>query len=148
MFGCSPKKNDIDLSNLPVIKPKKVVNTNTGIKDSTFPNNNEFIEDLDTYQSKDNLLSKFKFGKKDPFSLGETQFNQLSSHLKLTGFLNTKKEKYVFVKYLGNEGIISEDSVGGLNTEFLPYGAKVINIDVKKKLLKISYDNEDFVFEL
>ena len=52
------------------------------------------------------------------------------------------------MKYLGNEGIISEDSIGGLNTEFLPDGAKVINIDTKKRQLKINFDNEDFLFEL
>ena len=66
----------------------------------------------------------------------------------MTGFLNTEEETYAFVKYLGNEGIISQDSVGGLNTEFLPEGAKVINIDTKRSQLKINLDNEDFIFEL
>ena len=92
-------------------------------------------------------LSKFKVGKKDPFSENETKINQFSSDFKLTGFLNTEEETYAFVKYLGNERIISKDSVGGLNTEFLPEGAKVINIDSKEKQLKISFDDEDYIFE-
>ena len=71
-----------------------------------------------------------------------------SSNFELTGFLNTEKRKFVFVNYLGNEGIISEDSIGGLNTEFLPDGAKVITIDLKRKQLKINLENEDFTFEL
>ena len=49
---------------------------------------------------------------------------------------------------MGNEGAISENSIGGLNTNLLPNGAKVINIDNKKMQLKISFDNEDFIFEL
>ena len=149
LFSCSQKNNsNLDLSNLPVIKPKKVTNTDKANQDKINTNNNEFIENLDSFQTKDNLLSKFKFGKKDPFSPGVTQFNQFSSNFELTGFLNTEGGKYAFVKYLGNEGFISEDSIGGLNTEFLPDGAKVINIDAKKRKLKISFANEDFIFEL
>jgi hypothetical protein len=48
---------------------------------------------------------------------------------------------------MGNEGRISEDSIGGLNTNLLPNGAKVININTKERVLKISFDNEDFIFE-
>ena len=140
LFGCSQKNNnvDLDLSNLPVIKQKEVLNTDKNKKE-TISNNDEFFEDLETFKSKDNLLSRFKFGKKDPFSPGNTQFNEFSSNFELTGFLNTEGEKFVFVKYLGNEGIISEDSVGGLNTEFLPAGAKVININPQnqEKYIKV-----------
>lgn len=147
LFGCSQQNNNIDFSNLPVIKPKKAVNKEEGNADNLITNNDKFIKDLDTFKSRENLLSNFKFGKKDPFSPGYTQFNQFSSNFELTGFLKTEGENYVFVKYLGNEGIISEDSIGGLNTNLLPNGAKVIEIDTKKKKLKISFDNEDFIFD-
>ena len=93
-------------------------------------------------------MSQFKFGKKDPFSESEFQVNKLSSDFKLTGLLNTKVEKYVFVNYLGNEGTISEKSIGGVNTNLLPKGAKVIKIDFKAMTLTINYDNENFKFEL
>ncbi len=106
------------------------------------------IKDLVIFQSKDKLLSKVKIGKKNPFSQDETGVNQFSSNFKLTGFLNTNTKQYVFVNYLGNEGTISKDSVGGLNTNLLPNGAKVITINFKEKQLKISYDNEDYIFEL
>ena len=128
--ACSQKNNNIDLSNLPVIKQKEVVDAKKESKDEV--KFDEFIEDLVPFNSSKQLLSKFKFGKKDPFSVGDTQLNKFSSNFELTGFLNTEEETYAFVKYLGNEGIISQDSVGGLNTEFLPEGAKVINIDTKK----------------
>jgi len=144
LFGCSQKNNDIDLdlSNLP--KPKKIKDDFLK-KDSSIEDNQSFIKDLEVFQSKDNLLSEFKFGKKDPFSKDETKFNQFSSDFKLTGFLNTKKDNYVFVS---NKGAISENSIGGSNTNLLPNGAKVINIDSKNKKLKINFDNEVYIFEL
>ena len=141
LFSCS-KKYDLDLSNLP--KPKKAVKKDTEKKNSI---ESKYLKDLVPLNSSEQLLSKFRFGKKDPFSEGETQVNQFSSDFKLTGYLNTNIEKYVFVRYLGNEGSISEDSIGGLNTNLLPNGAKVINIDTRKKQLKISFDNEDFIFD-
>lgn len=146
LFGCSQKNNNIDLSNLPVLKPKEVVNTNKDNEDVINSNNNEFIEDLVPYKSKEKVLSKFKIGKKDPFS--EYQVNKLSSDFNLTGFLNTDEGKYVFVNYLGNEGTISKNSIGGVNTNLLPKGAKVINIDSKAMRLTINYENENFIFEL
>ena len=94
------------------------------------------------------LQQNIKFGKKNPFSKGEAQLNQFSSNFKLTGFLNTDIKKYFFVNYLGKKGTISEDSIGGLNTDLLPNGAKVKTIDPNKKQLKISFDNEDYIFEL
>ena len=60
--------------------------------------------------------------------------NQFKSDFKLTGFLNTNNNKYVFVSYLDNKGTITEESIGGLNTNLLPNGAKVINIDPKKEI--------------
>ena len=148
LFSCSQKNNilDTDLSNLP--KPKKTKLTEEDPNSFIQQENKKFIKDLDIFQSKDKLLSEVKIGKKNPFSQGETDLNQFSSNFKLTGFLNTETKQYVFVTYLGSEGTISEDSVGGLNTNLLPNGAKVITIDSKRRQLKISLENEEFIFEL
>ena len=148
LISCSQKSNiiDFDISDLP--KPKKINSSEEeSSKELIPPVNKKFIQDLDIFQSRENLLSKFKIGKKDPFSNNETQDNKFSSDFEIKGFLNTEIEKYFFVSYLGNEGSISEDSIGGLNTNLLPNGAKVINIDIKKRELKISFDNEDYLFE-
>ena len=147
LFSCSQKNNilDTDLSNLP--KPKKTKLTEEDPNSFIQQENKKFIKDLDIFQSKDKLLSEVKIGKKNPFSQGETDLNQFSSNFKLTGFLNTETKQYVFVTYLGSEGTISEDSIGGLNTNLLPNGAKVTNIDSKEKQLKISFDDEDYIFE-
>ena len=52
------------------------------------------------------------------------------------------------MNYLNNKGTLSEDSIGGINTDLLPNGAKVIFIDPLGMKLKINFKNEDFVFEL
>ena len=148
LVSCSQKNNiiDFDISDLP--KPKNIQPAKDEIEELTQQDNKKFIQDLDIFQSKDKLLSKVNIGKKNPFSKGETELNQFSSNFRLTGFLNTETKQYVFVSYLGSEGTISEDSVGGLNTNLLPNGAKVITIDSKERQLKISFDNEDYIFEL
>ena len=148
LLSCSQKNSnfDIDLSDLP--KPKKIKINDQLEKDADIEANKLFISELVPFEAREKLLSKSKFGKKDPFSESETKVNQFSSDFKLTGFLNTEIEKYVFVSYLGNEGAISGDSIGGLNTNLLPDGAKVITIDYEERQLKISFDNEDFIFEL
>ena len=52
------------------------------------------------------------------------------------------------MSYSGNEGTITEESIGGLNTDLLPVGAKVLNIDPKNMKLIIEFDNENLTFEL
>ena len=146
LFSCS-KNNiiDFDISDLP--KRKNIKPAEKGDKEFVEAENKKFIKDLDIFESKEKVLTKFKIGKKDPFSKGETQVNQFSSDFKLTGFLNTKKDNYVLVSYQGKKGSISEDSIGGSNTNLLPNGAKVIKIDSKKSQLEINFDNEVFIFE-
>ena len=145
LISCSTKDKiiDIDLSNLP--KPK----INNNVKKELDQNQSKkFVKDLVPFKNKEQLLSQFKFGKKDPFSLSESKENKFSSNFKLKGFLNTEVKKYVFVMYLGEEGTLSEQSIGGINTKLLPKGAKIINIDSKAMRLTINFENENFVFEL
>ena len=55
--------------------------------------------------------------------------------------VNSQTKKYVFVIYQDKHGTISENSIGGLNTNFLPKGAEVLNIDITNKKLIIKFDN-------
>ena len=147
LLSCSQKINtDFDLSNLP--KPKKVNTTKNDNKQSKNLIDKSYISNLKPLKDREKILSKFKYGKKDPFSESDIQFNNIYADLKITGFLNAQSKKYVFVNYLGNEGAVSEKSIGGVNSNLLPEGAKVINIDNKKLELTINYKNENFVFEL
>jgi len=138
-------KFDIDISNFKSTKTKEI--TNESKKNSFDLENKLYIEDLVTLKNREQILSNTKFGKKDPFSKDDVQINKLNSDLKLTGFLNTEKNKYAIVKYLNNEGKLTEESVGGLNTNLLPNGAKVIKIDPKNNKLIISLNKENFIFK-
>ena len=146
--SCKKKADNFDISFAPLNKSKDTELNDQDNKNTFNPENNLIIKDLVPLKSKQELLSKVKFGKKDPFSQGELQSNKLNLNLKLTGFLNTEFNKYVFVSYLDNEGTITEGSIGGLNTNLLPKGAKVISINSKNMKLTINYENENFIFEL
>ena len=147
IFGCTPKDNNINFDFTTLKKTKKIELNNKDLNEINYENN-ALIKDLVPLKNKQEILSKIKFGKKDPFSEGESQSNKILKDLILTGFLNTENNKYVFVSYLDNEGTITEDSIGGVNTTLLPNGAKVINIDPKNMQLTISFDNENFIFEM
>tara|TARA_B100001093_G_scaffold409766_1_gene398858 strand:+ start:90 stop:590 length:501 start_codon:yes stop_codon:yes gene_type:complete len=148
LLGCSQNniKVDTDLSNLP--KPKKVKLINKVDQTKPKPVDKKFISDLVPFKDREKVVADFKFGKKDPFSQEEIQVNKLSSDFKLKGFLTTPNNKYVLVNYLDMEGTITEESIGGVNTNLLPNLAKVLNIDPKSKKLIIFYENEKFIFEL
>ena len=107
-----------------------------------------FIKDLVPFETREKVQSKIKYGKKNPFSQGEIELNELNSNLELTGILNTKVNKFALVNYLNKEGTITENSIGGLNTNLLPKGAKVTNIDAQKMQLSINYKNKTFIIEL
>ena len=139
--------NDIDFDFSTLRKSKIKSNIDNENKKGGQPGKESFIRELVPYKNNKEILSITKFGKKDPFSKG-SQENKINLNLKLTGFLNTDSNKYAFVRYLNNKGTITEGSIGGVNTFLLPNGAKVITIDSKQNQLKISLDNEDFIFEL
>ena len=147
LFSCSKKNNDIDFDFSTLKKSKKVNEKKIENKTQNNQIDKSFIKDLITFEPREKIQSKVKYGKKDPFSEG-IQVNKLNLNLKLTGFLNTNNDKYAFVRYLNNKGTITEASIGGVNTNLLPNGAKVINIDPKNMKLTIKFENEDFVFEL
>tara|TARA_A100001035_G_scaffold144838_1_gene113963 strand:+ start:63 stop:560 length:498 start_codon:yes stop_codon:yes gene_type:complete len=145
--SCSKTNNNTDFDFSTLRKSKIKSNIDNENKKGAQPDKESFIEELVPYKNNKEILSITKFGKKDPFSKG-LQVNKINLNLKLTGFLNTDNNKYAFVRYLNNKGTITEASIGGVNTNLLPNGAKVINIDPKNMKLTIKFENEDFVFEL
>ena len=147
LTSCSQKNSnfDIDLSNLP--KPKPINKIDEKNEQSVNSDIQKYIKDLIPFKKRKEITAKFKSGKNDPFS--ETKLTlDVFKNLKLTGFLNTDSEKYVFVSYLGNKGTISMESIGGLNTNLLPDGAKVRDIDIKRMKLIIDFKNKEYFFEL
>ena len=149
LIGCSQQNSnniDFDFSNLK--KPKKITTIEKVKKVNEDFENIPLLKDLIPLKNKQEILSNTKFGKKDPFSKSGIQTNQLNSAFKLTGFLKSKSDVYALVIYLDNQGSLTEESVGGINTNLLPNGAKVIKIDSKNNKLIIDFENEKFIFEL
>ena len=148
ILGCSSKNNniDFDLSNLP--RPKNNNLDSKEKKEVIKPQDKSFISDLIPLKEKEEILSKFEFGKEDPFSERGVIEDKIFSDLKLTGFLNSQSKQYVFVIYQNKHGTITENSIGGINTNLLPNGAKVLNIDSSAKKLIINFENKDYLFEL
>ena len=147
--GKNNKQNfDVDLSDfkIPSKSTSKILNPK---ETSTSSLENKIIKkNLLTYKTKSEVLNSVEIGKKDPFSNEEIAVNTLNIDLKLTGFLNTQNIKYAFVSYLDNEGTLTENSIGGINTNLLPKGAKVVSINPKNKKLIINYEKKSFVYEL
>ena len=141
---------DIDLSNFKVPNKSEVAASNLDISDTSKTTNKIIENNLVNYQNKSEILSSIELGKDDPFSEEGTKdkVNNLNTNFKLTGFLNTKDNKYVFVSYLDQTGTITEESIGGVNTNLLPNGAKVLNIDPKKLKLIINFEDKDYILDL
>ena len=152
LSSCAGKKEnfDIDLSNFKVPKKSEVIASNLEISNSLKTTKKIIKNNLVNYQNKSEVLSSIDIGKDDPFSEEgiKGKENNLNNNFKLTGFLNTKDNKYVFVSYLGQIGTITEESIGGVNTNLLPNGAKVLNIDPKKMKLIINFEEEDYILDL
>ena len=152
LSSCTGKKEnfDIDLSNFKIPNKSEVSASNLEISSSSETSRKIIKNNLVNYQNKSKVLSSIEFGKDDPFSKEgiKGKENNLYSDFKLTGFLNTRIHKYVFVSYLGQIGTITEESIGGVNTNLLPNGAKVLNIDPKKLKLIINFENKDYILEL
>ena len=152
LSSCTGKKEnfDIDLSNFKLPNKREVNASNLEISNASGTSGKIIKNNLVNYQDKSEVLSSIEFGKDDPFSEENIKgkVNNLYSNFKLTGFLNTGIHKYVFVSYLGQIGTITEESIGGVNTNLLPNGAKVLNIDPKKLKLIINFENKDYILEL
>ena len=153
LSSCNSKREnfDIDFSNIQNQKKITVDNINNeNIKSDE--KKGEIIQNkLLKYKDKSEVLNSVAIGKEDPFSEGDKRgekVNALNS-LQITGFLNTDdNNKFVFVSYKNNEGTLAMGEVGGVDTNLLPIGARVIDINDNTMELTINFDNKDYIFEM
>ena len=150
LSSCNSKQEnfEIDLSDFKVTNKSNVEISPKDNSDSIMIKKEIPKKELKNYEDKSEILSAVKFGKNDPFSKSDIQTKQLDSNFQLKGFLKANLKNYVFVSYSGNEGTITEESIGGLNTDLLPDGAKVLKIDPENKKLIIEFQEESYTFEL
>ena len=151
LSSCAPKNSNIDFDFSTIKKTKKLSTFSESKKINDNVENKLYAQDLNPLKNKDEILSNMKFGKKDPFSRElnkDIKINKLNLDLKLKGFINTDFNKYAIVTYQEIEGTLSEESVGGENTNLLPRSAKVLKVDPINKELTINFENKNFILKL
>ena len=147
MVGCGrANNNDFDTSNFKIPQKSTLKISEQDNSDTSQTKTVNLEKKFLPYKEKSEVLNSVKIGKKDPFAK-EAEVKKLSSILKLTGFADTGIDKYVFVSFQKNNGTITEGSVGGVSTNLLPNGAKVINIDTKNMNLTINFENKDYILK-
>ena len=139
--GGNSKNYDLDLSDY--TKPVKKLTINANKVKKPKEEKKDLELKLISLDKKDKIVSSMKYGKKDPFSTinYETAF---SSKLKLKGFISFKNTDFALVEYQGQEGIISIDSVGEINTKLLPSKATVKKIIPSQDQIFITFEGEDY----
>tara|TARA_A100001035_G_C27443409_1_gene346935 strand:- start:57 stop:503 length:447 start_codon:yes stop_codon:yes gene_type:complete len=136
----SQKTEEIDISSLQLI-PKKEKKISPQVVDkSVEPVSNK----LKSLLTNDQLRQNIKVGKNNPFAGLESENNLTLKNIKLTGFLFINNTNYALVNYMGKSGSIMSNSIGGINTDLLPDGAKVKKIDYKNKTLELLFDKQPY----
>ena len=146
MSACGKKetKDNFDFSNFkPPIRKSEIVKDNSQETVKIKVKNK-----LLNFKKRDDISSAIKYGKNDPFSFRSEGNNNLISNLTLKGFISTSDEKFALINYLGQEGTITTNSIGGVNTEFLPNGAKVKNFNLLDSEITILFQDKEFIISI
>ena len=146
MSSCSKKEttDNFDFSNFkpPNRKAEIIKDIPEVIQDIKFKN------ELIPFEKRKEISSSIKYGKEDPFASSSNSNNKSLSNLILKGFITTTEENYALVNYLGDEGTITENSVGGLNTKYLPNGAKVRNFNLSDSEITILLGEKELIISI
>jgi len=146
LSSCSRnKKDNFDLSDLKIPVKESI---NNEIISSENANSNTVQYELKPLKEREEVLSSFQFEKNDPFLFDSNELSSIKNELSginLKGFITISNENYAVVDYLDNEGSITTESIGGKNTNLLPRGASIKEINPGKGYISISYLNEIFV---
>ena len=145
LYGCGGTKNsnDFDISGLK-IPVKKTLPQKSNLSDEDTPDQTEVKNNLIPLEKREEIISSVKFGKNNPFSSLEQETNLTLNNIKVTGFLLVNEIKYALVNYIDKSGSITSDSIGGINTDLLPEGAQVKEINLKKQVLVIVMDDQSY----
>ena len=146
LSSCSRnKKDNFDLSDLKIPVKESI---NNEIISSENANSNTVQYELKPLKEREEVVSSFQFEKNDPFLFDSNELSSIKNELSginLKGFITISNENYAVVDYLDNEGSITTESIGGKNTNLLPRGASIKEINPGKGYISISYLNEIFV---
>ena len=134
--------NDFDLSGLKI--PVKKTIPKNDLSDKLKSQVKEIQNNLIPLDKREEIITSIKFGKENPFSSLDQENNITLKNIELTGFLLVNNTKYALVNYIDKTGSITSDSIGGINTDLLPEGAQVKEINLKKQVLVIAMDNQSY----
>ena len=144
--ACSKKEatDNFDLSNLKlpnrnskIVKNNSLINKEVKVKNELIP-----------FDKRNEIYSSIKYGKVDPFALVSNSDNKTSSNLIFKGFITTSEENYALINYLGEEGTITENSIGGVNTKYLPNGAKVKFFNLSDSEITIVLGEKELIISI
>ena len=146
MSSCSKKEttDNFDFSNFKPPNRKAEI-----IKD-----NSEVIQEIKVknellpLKKRNEVSSSIKYGKEDPFASETNSKKNSLSNLILKGFITTSEENYALINYLGEEGTITENSRGGVNTKYLPNGAKVKNFNLNDSEITILLGDKELTISI
>ena len=141
LVGCGGQKNEeIDTSALKLIPKKEKKISIQDVKKDFKP----VVNNLKPLLNNDQLSKNINLGKNNPFAALESKNNLTIENLKLTGFLSANNKQYALVNYKDKSGYLSSDSRGGINTDLLPDGAIVKEINLKNYTVIVVFDNQSF----
>ena len=144
--ACSKKetKDNFDFSNIkPPVRNSKIVKDNSQETSKIKVKNK-----LSSLKKRDEILSSIKYGKNDPISSESGNGKNLLSNLTLKGFISFSEEEFALINYLGEEGTITKNSIGGINTKYLPKGAKVKNFNLLDSKITIVFEDQEFIISI
>tara|TARA_B100000073_G_scaffold271271_1_gene230995 strand:+ start:2097 stop:2606 length:510 start_codon:yes stop_codon:yes gene_type:complete len=148
--GCDiSKKDNFDFSNF-----KKEVKQSSNNKQSinndkgVTQNISNFVETLNKAKTREDIMPRIAFGKKDPFSINSENSSEFLDAVQLKGIISSNDYSYAIIDYFGKEGWISIDSIGGINTNFLPKGISVKSIDPITSAVIFVIDNKEYQLKL
>ena len=136
----SEKTEEIDISALQLI-PKKEKKLIPKVEEKVLlPVKNN----LKPLLNKDQLTKKINIGKDNPFSSLGKEKNLTLKDIKLTGFLYFNNTNYALVNYMGKIGSIKNGDIGGINTDLLPDGTKIKDINFKNQKIVVVFNSESY----
>lgn len=142
------KKDNFDFSDFKMPVKESIKNE---IISSENTNSNNVQYELKPLKEREEVISSFKFDKNDPFIFDSQSSIELSdiknelSAINLKGFITISNKNYAVVDYLDKEGSITTESIGGGNTNLLPRGVSIKEINPGKGYISITYLDEIFV---
>jgi len=144
--SCANKsKDNFDFSELKL--PKKNIPQDNKLKDK-IQKEQKISFDLITLDKPKQVTDLINFGKNDPFSSDVNSTDNLLSNLSLKGLVSTSNQIYALINYLGQEGTVTKNSIGGINTKYLPNGAKLKEFNLSNSEITILLNDQEYIIKM